>query len=267
MLRCVNPEQAENITEEVHRRDCGGHLFLKATTYKILRAGFYWPTLFNDVFSKARAYEECQKFAGKLKVQSLPLKPIVAAAPFQQWGLDFIGEINPQSSGQHRYILTATDYFKKWIEAIPTRNAMDKAVTSFVLENICSRFGCPRKLVTDITEAFKSKIMVNFCNKYNIILTHLTPYYPQGNDLAESSNESLVRIIKKLLAQNQRSWDSKLKFALWADRISIKKSIGTSPFQLVYGTDALIPMQLGILVVKLLQEEGEETNNLQRSIF
>ena len=40
-------------------------------------------------------------------------------APFQQWGLDFIGEIHPQSSAQHRWILTTTNYFMKWVEAIP----------------------------------------------------------------------------------------------------------------------------------------------------
>jgi transposase InsO family protein len=78
--------------------------------------------------------------------------------------------------------------------------------------------------------------MVEFCNKYNIKLVHSTPYYPQGNGLAESSNKSLIRIIKKLLTENKRSWDSKLKFSLWVDQISTKKSIGTSPFQMVYGT-------------------------------
>ena len=160
--------------------------------------------MFNYVFSKIRACEECQKFAGKSQVQSLLLKHVVTAASFQQWGLDFIGEINPHSSSQHKYILTATDYFTKWIEAIPTRNSTEKVIVSFLLDNICSRFGCPRKLVTDNAQAFKSKVMVDFCNKYNITLTHSTPYYPQGNGLAESSNKSLVRIIKKLLMQNQR---------------------------------------------------------------
>jgi len=154
--------------------------------------------------------------------------------------------------------LTATDYFTKWIEEIPTRNATDKVIISIVLDNICSRFGYPRMLVTDNVQAFKSKVMVDLCKKYNIILTHSTPYYPQGNGLAESSNKSLVRIIKMLLAHIQRSWDPKLKFALWANRISTKKSIGTSPFQLVYRIDGVIP---------LLQDEEEETNDLQRRIF
>eukprot|EP00253_Pinus_taeda_P013991 PITA_13991 len=39
--------------------------------------------------------------------------------PFQQWGLDFIGEITLNFSHQHKYILTATDYFSRWTKAIP----------------------------------------------------------------------------------------------------------------------------------------------------
>jgi len=89
----------------------------------------------------------------------------VSSAPFQQWGLDFIGEINPHSCGQHKYILTATDYFTKWIEAIPTRNATDKVIMNFIIDNICSIFGCPKKLVRDNAQVFKSIVMVEFCSK------------------------------------------------------------------------------------------------------
>lgn len=95
----------------MHSGVCGGHLYWKATAYKILRAGYYWPSLFSDTFAKIRACEQCQKFTGKQKVQSLPLKPVLANSPFQQWALDFIGEIHPSSSSQNKYILTATDYF------------------------------------------------------------------------------------------------------------------------------------------------------------
>ena len=118
----------------------------------------------------------------------MSLVPIKKEAPFQQWGLDFIGEINPHSSTQHRWILTATDYFTKWVEAIPTRKATDSVVIEFLEENILARFGCPRKIVTDNAQAFKSMEMISFCQKYNIVLGHSTTYYPQGNGLAESSN-------------------------------------------------------------------------------
>ena len=93
-----------------------------------MRFGYYWPSLFSDVYQEVRACVPCQKFAGKQKIVSLPLNPIAVNAPFQQWGLDFIGEINPTSSGQHRWILTATDFFTKWVEAIPTRNVTDKVI-------------------------------------------------------------------------------------------------------------------------------------------
>ena len=99
-------------------------------------------------------------------------------APFQQWGLDFIGEINPASSGHNRWIMTATDFFTKWVEAIPTRNANDKVIISFIQENILSRFGCPKKLLTDNAKAFKSKAMVAFCEQNGNVLKHSTPYYP-----------------------------------------------------------------------------------------
>ena len=115
---------------------------------------------------------------------SLPLNPIAINAPFQQRGLDFIGEINPASSRQHRWILKTTYFFTKWLEAIPTRNATDKVIINFIQENVLSRFGCPKKLLTDNAKAFKSKAMVTFCEQNGIVLKHSTPYYPQGNGLA-----------------------------------------------------------------------------------
>ena len=57
-----------------------------------------------------------------------------------------------------------------------------------------------------------------------------------------------------------------LKYALWAERITVKKAIGTSPFQLVYGTDAVFPIQLGIPVMKFFQDYQEEPNDMQRRI-
>ena len=114
----------------------------------------------------------------KRKVLPLPLNPITVEAPFQQWGLDFIGEINPSSLGQHKWILTATDYFTKWIEAIPTRRATETVIMDFIEENILALFGCPRRIVTDNEVAFKSKKMIDFCHKYHISLNHSTAYYP-----------------------------------------------------------------------------------------
>eukprot|EP00253_Pinus_taeda_P005017 PITA_05017 len=234
LLNCLVEKEAKKVMKDFHKGYCGGHLFWKSTTNKVLRAGYYWPKLFADVY--------------------------------KQWGLDFIGEIHPASSGQHRWILTATDYFTKWIEAIPTRQATDAVIISFLENNILSRFGCPNKLITNIIVAFKSKRMVEFFHKYQIILGHSIAYHPQGNGLVESSNKSLVNIIKKLLEISKKSWHKRLVNALWENRVSQKKSVGTSPFELVYGVDTVFPTSLIAPIVKLLQEVGSEDDPMQRRL-
>jgi len=130
------------------------------------------------------------------------------------------------------------------------------------LENIVSRFGYPKRIITDNAQCFKSKILVKFCEDYHIKLSHSTTYYPQGNLLIESSNNILIIIIKKLLEGNKRSWHTKLKFSLWAYRVSTKRSINSSPFQLVYGVDTMFLVSIGMSVMKYLQEFGEEKNHL-----
>jgi len=135
------------------------------------------------------------------------------------------------------------------------------------LEELRSRFGVPRKIVTDNAKASKAKALINLCQENGIELSYSTTYYPQGNGLAESSNKNLVRIIKTLLLDHKRAWDSKLKYALWADRITTKRSIGTSPYQLVYGTYVVFPISLGVPVMKLLHEQDTETNDIQRRIY
>ena len=109
---------------------------------------------------------------------------------------------------------------------MPTRRAIEVVITDFLENNILARFGFPKRIVIDNAPDFKSKKMINFYHKYNISLNHSTSYYPQGNGLAESSNKNPVRIIKKLLEENKRAWNTKLKYALWADKISTKRAIG-----------------------------------------
>jgi hypothetical protein len=190
---------------------------------------------------------------------------VVALGPFQQWGLDFIGEIHPTSRGQHRWILTATDYFTKWIEAIPTRSASHKVIIGF-LEDIIVRFGCPNKIVTDNVASFKVEPLIKFCEQFGIALIHSTPYNPQGNGLAVSSNKSLIKIIKRLLEDNKKAWDSKLKFSLWDDRVRTKISLSISPFQLVYGTKEVFPSQLALPMDKFFQDCHGEPDDMIRRI-
>jgi transposase InsO family protein len=164
----VNKEEAKKILEELHSGYCGGHFAARTTAHKILRAGYYWPTLFSDTHQHVRSCQPCQYFSGKPKLPAQPLKPVVVEAPFQQWGLDFVGEFKDNSSNGYRWILTATDYFTRWVESIPTKKATEEVVMNFLEDRIITRFGAPSKITTDNAKAFSSYALVEFCFKYGI---------------------------------------------------------------------------------------------------
>jgi hypothetical protein len=83
ILRCVNKEEAKKIMEELHSGHCGGHFAACTTAHKILRADYYWPTLFSDTYQHVRSCQPCQYFSDKPRLLAQPLKPVVVEAPFQ----------------------------------------------------------------------------------------------------------------------------------------------------------------------------------------
>jgi hypothetical protein len=97
---------------------------------------------------------------------------VVIEAPFQQWGLDFIGYFNDDSSNGYSWVIKTTNYFIKWVEAIPTKSATEKVVMDFLEDKIILRFGVPSKIVIDNAKAFCSDEISSFCLKYGIILSH-----------------------------------------------------------------------------------------------
>jgi hypothetical protein len=113
-----------------------GHFSAKATAFKIIRNGYYWPLIFRDSYKLARSCDKCQKFTGKEHLFAMPLQHVLSDFPFSKWGLEFIGPINPPSFCREYLILTATDFFTKWNEAALLRHTHDEQVISFLESNI-----------------------------------------------------------------------------------------------------------------------------------
>jgi hypothetical protein len=84
--------------------------------------------------------------------------------------------------------------------------------------------------------------------------------------LGQSSNKILIKIIKKILSQNKKALDSHLKYAIWEDNIGIKRSIEISPFELIYGLEAIFPIHLSLPIMNLLKNEEEESDDMQGRI-
>jgi hypothetical protein len=191
---------------------------------------------------------------------------MVVEGPFQQWGLDFVGEFKDNSSNSYRWILTTTDYFTWWVESIPTNKTTEEVVMNFLEERIITIFGVPSKITTDNSKAFSNLALAEFCFKYGIVLSHSSTYYPQRNNLAESSDKNLMNIINKVVGENKRSWDSKIKYSLWTDRIKTKTSTGKTSFELVYGLEDKLYVNLQIPILRFAQQYTTEGEAIQGRI-
>ena len=114
LVRCIKLDQVDMIMKEFHDGPNGRHFSIRTIVMKIMRTGYYWPSLFSDAHKYVRRCKTCAFFLGKQRLAALPQYPIQVDQPFAQWGLDFIGPINPPSNTGHKWILITIDYFTRW---------------------------------------------------------------------------------------------------------------------------------------------------------
>ena len=164
--------------QELHDGPAGGHYAGDTIAHKILCARYYWPTIFKDAHSYVRKCQVFQTSAGRQRKPSFPSQPVNIAQPFDQWGLDTIGEIVPHSSKQHRYILTATDYFTKWVEAVPLKTTNAEHIIDFIDQFIITRFCLPSALMFDNASYFSRNSMIEFLLKRGFMIKYSANYYP-----------------------------------------------------------------------------------------
>jgi hypothetical protein len=146
----------------------------------------------------------CQRFG---KIQIVPasvMNPIIKPWPFRGWGMDMIGKINPPSSRGLQFILAITDYFTKWVEAVPMKSITSRDVINFVKEHVIHRFGIPQTITTDGGSVFISDEFKKFAADMGIKLIRSSPYYAQANGQAEASNQSLIKLIKRKIDEYPR---------------------------------------------------------------
>jgi hypothetical protein len=185
-----------------------------------------------------------KKFGNIQRVPASALNPIIKPWPFIGWGIDLTGQINPSSNKGHKFVLLATDYFTKWVEAIPLKKVTSKNMVEFVKEHIIYKFGVSQTITTDQGTQFTSSEFSDFAENMGIKLLNSSPYYAHANGQAEASNTIMIKIIQKKIDQKPRRWHSVLNEALWAYRMAPHEATRTYPYELVYGHHTVLPWEM-----------------------
>ncbi len=155
------------------------------------------------------------------------------------------------------------------METKATEKTTSEVVCEFIKENILARSNVPIKLVMDNATHFSSIEITNFCFEHGITVSHSSYYLSQGNGQAKSSNKNLMTIVKKLVVDNQKTWHKKIHEALWVDRVTPKREIVISLFELVYGIEANLPLPLELFtnILRIVVEDDIYGDGLERRIL
>ncbi|XP_074336827.1 uncharacterized protein LOC141673998 [Apium graveolens] len=203
-LKCVDPEEANYCLREVYEGICGDHLAAKALAYKIIRQGYYWPTIHSDSIAYVQKCPQCQKFSNVPRQSpSLPasvLSPIL----FAVWGIDIMGPF-PRAKGDLRYVLVAIDYMTKWAEAKAMRTINQQDCIKF-MDAIVMRFGIPVVLISDNGPQFVGSEFEAYLKELGIKHKRASVAHPQGNGQVEVTNRTILRGLEKRLEETKKTW-------------------------------------------------------------
>ena len=196
--------------------------------------------MYADIENWVRTCEECQRRARNRYDE--PLHPTWSIIVWQKIGVDIVYMPWTQEGS---FIVFARDDLSGWVEgrAIDAANSFN--VAKFLYEDVLCRHGCPIQIIMDGGRE-NMDLTRDLIDQYHIKGTVVSAFHPQANGLVERGHDAIVNSLAKYCSDQPQEWVKHLPLALWADCISIRRSTGYSPFELVYGQECLLPIELSV---------------------
>uniref|UniRef100_A0A2N9GD13 RNA-directed DNA polymerase n=1 Tax=Fagus sylvatica TaxID=28930 RepID=A0A2N9GD13_FAGSY len=167
---------------------------------------------------------KCQMYQNSKNAPPQYLHTMASPWPFSAWGMDVIGAITPKASNGHEFILVAIDYFTKWVEACSFKNVTQVAVTRFVKNNIICRYGMPEN--AHHRQCFQ-------------------PKQPHDGSAMPAVQDPAPQLCS-IPSEDERSRRSCQQ--------ELRTSVGATPYSLVYGMEAVLPVEVEIPSLRILSQ-------------
>ena len=126
-LRCLGTEEADYVVREVHEGVYKNHSGSRSLVHKLVRAGYYWPTMQKHAGAYVKTCDKCQGFSNIIRQPTEELTSMTVLWPFAQWGLDIMGPF-PTVVRQLKFLVVGINYFTKWVEAETLATITEKNV-------------------------------------------------------------------------------------------------------------------------------------------
>ena len=229
------------IMTEMHNGPLSAHCG-RYKTYERVRERFYWDGLWRDI---KRWVDVCYLCATRKTVRPWKageLQHIAADQPFHTVSVDVIS-FHKSNRGNSK-VVVMTDHFTNWVEvkAVPDEKA--ETVADAIYEKIILQHSCPRRLLTDRGQCFRSKLLKRLCQRMSVGQAFTSGYHPQTNAKAERYNRFLAEALTHYLGKRKGNWDDHLDAVTFAYRTSYVESIEESPFFMLYGRDPRLPVDV-----------------------
>ena len=254
-LQVIKSTEVETLLHNMHNEPISGHLGRDVTFNRISR-DYYWPNMYKTIAEWIKTCDVCQRQGAPQRQE--PLHPIAVGQPFDRVGIDYVGPL-PRTTQGNRYIIVATEYLTKWVEAAAVPDCTAKTTAQFIYQDIICRHGTPKEILTDRATSFQNELIAALLHIVGTRHRLSSPYHPQTNGLTERFNRTLCTILAKYATQHQGEWDTYLASALFAYRTAQQGTTKYEPFELLYGRHATLPIDLQM-------QRPTTTQNLPRTI-
>jgi len=232
----------ELLVREAHGGGLAGHFGL-AKTLEILKEHFYWPKMLGSVQNVVSKCVTCHVAKSTFKPgEYMPLP--VPVRPWEDVSMDFIIAL-PRTQRGKDAIMVVVDRFSKMAHFIACHKTDDASnVADLYFREVVRLHGVPKTIVSDRDSKFLSYFWNTLWRKIGTKLLFSTSHHPQTDGQTEVTNRTLGTLLRGLVSKTQKDWDLKLAHAEFAYNRSPTYATSHSPFEVVYGLNPYLPLEL-----------------------
>lgn len=233
--KIVVPASAQDaVLKTFHDHMLAGHPGRKKT-FEVISKWFWFPKMRSYIEKYVKQCDTCQRTKPIRQVPAGLLQPLdIPHRPWNQIAMDFIVKL-PISNG-YDSVLTVVDRFSKMAHFIPCRETITAPeLSDLLVSEIFKHHGLPDSIVSDRGSVFVSQFWSHVCKSLRIKRGLSTSYHPQTDGQSERTNQILEQYFRCFLSYQQDNWSALLPLAEIAYNSTPQASLGTSPFEAVFG--------------------------------